>query len=334
MDFKLKQKTEDFSVKEVMNLKLEGGRFAYYRLFKKGYTTQKAVEIIAKKMGVRTKFVNFSGNKDKDAVTEQYVSVLHGKKINLDLGNIRLEYLGQGRKRINLGEHKGNEFEIVVRNITKKPKKIKWFVNYFDVQRFGKNLNNQLVGKLIIQKKFREACKLLPETKEHLEKHKNDFVGALRTIPKRTLRLLCNSYQSYLWNIIVSEILKTYKHRVLVFPLGNLAVPARKVKNRKIWVPGFSSELNKEEKAVLKREGVKKQDFRVKEMPELFLPGNPRDMIIDISPEIGKLERDELNKNKKKCKVRFFLPKGSYATMALKHMFIGKQSNNSFKSSN
>ena len=51
---------------------------------------------------------------------------------------------------------------------------------------------------------------------EYLEKNKNDYIGALRLIPKKILWLYIHSYQSYLWNIIAK---KSKKHKK-TFPLG------------------------------------------------------------------------------------------------------------------
>lgn len=319
--YKLKQIPEDFRVKEIINLEFEKGRYAYYKLIKKGYTTQRAVEIIAKKMGIKTKFINFAGNKDRNSIAEQYISILHGKKKGFEIPGIKLEYLGQGKKRINLGSLQGNEFEITIRNVLKKPKILSWFPNYFDVQRFGKNLNNHLIGKYIVKRKFDKACNLLPEVQEYLKKYPRDFIGALRILPKRTLRLICNSYQSYLWNLTVCEVLKKYKHVKIFFPLGELVVPKRKPKLKEIPIFGYNSEVIPEMEKVIKKEDIKQEDFKIKEMPELDLRGDLRKPIIEVKSWMGRLEEDEFNPGKKKFKLKFYLPKGSYATMFVRVLF-------------
>jgi len=46
-----------------------------------------------------------------------------------------------------------------------------------------------------------------------------------------------------------------------------------------------------------------------------------RKMFVKINNlEIGKLEDDDLNNGMKKVKIKFSLPKGSYATIAVKAM--------------
>ena len=154
MDYTIKQVPEDFVVREIFEPDLGSGRFACYRLTKRGWTTQSAVSQVSRALHKRPKFINFAGNKDKQAVTEQYTSILHGPGKDLELhgGDIRLEYLGQCRKRINLGDSQGNEFEITVRNLPEdaRPVAPEQVPNYFDEQRFGMNMNNHLVGMLCI----------------------------------------------------------------------------------------------------------------------------------------------------------------------------------------
>ena len=49
------------------------------------------------------------------------------------------------------------------------------------------------------------------------------------------------------------------------------------------------------------------------------LLGDLRDIIVPVQGfKIGKLLEDELNHNKKKVKIEFELPKGSYATLVMK----------------
>ena len=40
---------------------------------------------------------------------------------------------------------------------------------------------------------------------EHLQKQKNDFIGALKTIPFKMLKLYVHSYQSFLFNKALEE---------------------------------------------------------------------------------------------------------------------------------
>ena len=149
--FKFKQKPEDFKVTEKIKLDMfddpeKKGDYSYYTLTKKDQNTIDAVMIIAKAWHIKPKFINFAGTKDKNAVTEQVISISKGPKKDLYLDNITLNYLGQGNERINLGSLEGNGFEIIVETDNDlnngqilnglQVKKLTKTINYFDDQRF------------------------------------------------------------------------------------------------------------------------------------------------------------------------------------------------------
>lgn len=330
MPYRIKQVPEDFVVREMMELPLDGGRYSCYRLRKRGWTTQSAVSQVARALQKRPKFINFSGNKDKAAVTEQWISVLHGPARDLELqgGDITLEYLGKARSRINLGTSPGNEFEITVRDLPQgfAPANVAQVPNYFDEQRFGMNHNNHLVGRHLVRKEFREACGLIPEIMQWLERTPNDFVGALRSLPRRVLRIYAHSYQSWLWNRTASSVLEKSPHRKIQWILGDLLFPDKETDNMEIPIVGYDTEIPPDLggiiRGILKEEGLGLEDFKVKQFQEFDLRGGSRDMI--VSPEnlkIGSLEEDDLNPGKNKCLVKFSLQKGSYATMVVRAIF-------------
>ncbi len=323
----LKQQPEDFVVKEMFEPKLDGGRYGCYILWKRSYTTEKAIQTLSRKLRIRSKFFNASGNKDKYAVTEQFITISRGPRRDVEMNDIRLTYLGQTSERMNMGTASGNSFEITVRDMgDEKPKPIRMFPNYFDEQRFGKNLNNHEVGKLIIRKDFEGACRMVPETHWRLKQDPRDFVGALRSLPKGILRMYPNSFQSWLWNLTVSSYLSGSQHREIEYPLGKLAVPSRVVKNLEVPVLGYESKIPENLKGIIEdlvvSQGIDLRDFRVSQVPELDLSGDFRKMM--VKPEnlkLGKAEDDELNPGKKKVRVSFSLPNGSYATMLVRCLF-------------
>lgn len=330
MAFKIKQIPEDFIVRESHSLQIKLGRFAYYRLSKRGWTTQSAVNQVARALGKRLKFINYSGNKDKQALTEQHISILHGPKKGLELqgGDIKLEYLGQGRDRLNLGASPGNDFEITVRNLAKnsKPGFSGQIPNYFDEQRFGMNLNNHVIGKLIVKRDFEKACKLIPETSGWLRKSPRDYVGALRSLPKQVLRIYVHAYQSFLWNKGAVKYLEKFPHRKISWALGELVIPEKAVKSIKIPIIGYDSKIPRglglTVRQLLKQEGISLNDFKIKQFPEFDLKGHSRNLMVEPKNlEIGPLQKDDLNPRKRKCLVKFFLPSGSYATMVIKAIF-------------
>ncbi len=323
----MKQQPEDFVVKEIFEPKLGGGRYGCYLLWKRSYTTEKAVRTLSRKLRIRGKYFNSSGNKDKYAVTEQFITISRGPKRDVEMNDIRLTYLGQTTERMNMGTASGNSFEITVRGLgDEKPKKVKAFPNYFDEQRFGRNLNNHDVGKLIIRKDFEGACRMIPETQERLKECPADFVGALRSLPKGILRMYPNSYQSWLWNQTVSSHISGLPHREIGYPLGRLAVPAGSIKNMDVPVIGYESSIPLDLKGIINglinSQGIDLRDFRVSQVPELDLSGDVRRMMIAPGNlKMGKPEDDELNPGKKKTRISFSLPNGSYATMLVRCLF-------------
>ena len=67
---------------------------------------------------------------------------------------------------------------------------------------------------------------------------------------------------------------------------------------------------------------IKLDDFIIRQFPYLIEETVYRDVFVKIKDfKILNYEKDELNPEKFKEKISFFLPKGSYATMVIKQMF-------------
>ncbi|MBI4453116.1 tRNA pseudouridine(13) synthase TruD [Candidatus Woesearchaeota archaeon] len=325
------------------------GEYSYYKLIKKNCNTIDAITRIANHWNIYPKFINFAGTKDKNALTEQLISIKKGPKKGLFLDNIELKYLGQGNERINLGCLKGNEFEIIVES-DNSPREMVKTINYFDDQRFGVNNDNHIIGKLLLQRKFNDVCKTLKLVVEA-----NNYVGALRTINKRVLLLYLHAYQSYLWNETVKEFIKhefikgSDKYFEIEYALGELFIPEEMntVQNHKIPLIGFGVETDNEVirdilNALLVSEGISFSDFVIREMPEISCVGEDRNLLVDIENlKIEEMETEKKTfktkllktlKNFKKIfseqkpeikeyKLSFFLNKGSYGTIVLKSLF-------------
>ena len=327
--YKIKQLPEDFIVREISSVNTEeNGFYSYFLLKKINHTTIGALEILSQKLDVPLKNFGFAGNKDKNAVTEQKISIFKGSKNieNIRLSGIELKYLGNGKSPISLGGLEGNEFTITIRNlgndgiekIKNYEKKRTNIPNLFGTQRFSKN--NHLVGKAIIKKEFREAIKLLLENKgnaedeitKYLEGNKNNFIGALRLIPLKTRKLFVHACQSFLFNEIANEYLKNID-KSEYDETGNIEIP----------VIGFNFEidaikntaLKKIIKNILEKEKISPRDFVINQMPELTSEGGYRNLFFGLNNlKILEINGDELNKNKQKIKINFLLPKSCYAT--------------------
>lgn len=320
---KIKQIPEDFIVDEIPNIKASNkGNYACFLLEKRNYTTMRVVEKVAEFLRTPLKNIGFAGNKDKNAITTQLISIKNIKKDRLKdfkQKDVSLKFRGYSNKPISLGDLEGNKFKITMRNLTEKDikkKKILKIPNYFGEQRFSRN--NKDVGKEIIKKNFKKALELIiknekdEKLKEYLKKNPKNFVGALRLIPKKILMLYVHSYQSFIWNKAVEKFLKNKN--------------IKKIKNIKIPIAGFGTEFKNKEiekiiKNILKKEKISLRDFIINQIPEISSEGNERNLFVEIKDLKFKIENDELNKGKKKCVVDFSLPKGSYATIVIKYLF-------------
>ncbi|MEK6939075.1 MAG: tRNA pseudouridine(13) synthase TruD [Nanoarchaeota archaeon] len=335
----LKQIPEDFVVKEISNVVVSNsGKYLYFKLSKREENTLDVIKNLSKALHLPEKNFGVAGNKDRNALTEQICSVLGTTKENLlkvKLNNLTLEFLGYGEIPISLGDLEANYFEIVIRNLEPKTKvnKTGYFPNYFDEQRFSEH--NVEIGRALVKKEFKKAAELVDNrnSQDWLQERPQDFVGALKKVPIRLLRIYINAYQGYLWNETVSLYLKKkvknyteseYSQGKLVF-----VEEPEKLKDLKIPIVGFGGEdliKDKEIKVIieslLQKEKLSYSDFIIKQIPELTLEGEERAAFVEVRDlRTGKLELDELNSTKHKIKVSFTLGKGSYATLCIRALF-------------
>ncbi|MEM2960191.1 MAG: tRNA pseudouridine(13) synthase TruD, partial [Candidatus Bathyarchaeia archaeon] len=193
------------------------------------------------------------------------------------------------------------------------------FPNYFGEQRFGIEKNNHIIGKYILKGEFEEAVieyitkekrkqndKCINEIETDMRNHnfgkvlekipkylkyertilnhllykRNDYVGALRKLPRSVLLMFVHSVQSYLFNILLHQKLEEAEPRNKInieegeylcgknwygfpeinridgtFPVGKLI--------------GYSSKPNKREKEILDIEGLSVENFKIKSIPEI-----------------------------------------------------------------
>ena len=331
--YKIKQIPQDFIVIEKTNQKFQKGNYHYFKLTKTNFTTAQATSKIADILKIPLKSIGYAGTKDKKAITTQAISIKTKRELKnftINKPNLKLIYLGTKNKPLSLGDLEGNHFEITIRNITNQPKNPIspiFIPNYFDKQRFS--TNNKEIGEFIIKKDFKSAAKLLeannhPKLIQHLKKYPTDYVGAIMKINKRILLLYIHSYQSFLFNELLSQYIIQHlkKYITKTFSFGKLAFPLEKIsKQRKLPIIGFNTKPSCSK--ILKKHKISKRDFIIKQLPLLSQQGDMRNAFIEVKNlKFFKLKKDELNKNKKKITISFTLQKGSYATMVIKYLFI------------
>ncbi len=337
--YTLKQTPEDFIVTEIPKLKLaDSGRYLYLKITKKNKNTLDVVKQLARILHIPEKEIGFAGNKDKNAVTEQVFSVkgVSQEKIaKLEIPEVKIKILGSGNTPLTLGDLEGNQFEITLRNLQKeKIQKVQNIPNYFDEQRFASN--NAAIGKNLIKKDFSKALELMNYSPcaRHLERHKNDFIGALKLLPMRLLKMYVNAYQSYLWNKTLAEYLRGQGEveKKVEYSLGKFVFVKNSEKYASLEIPlvGCGGLTFKDEKVhqilseILQQEKVTPADFVIKQIKELTQMGELRKAFVEVKGLIvNKPEPDELNSGKKKVKIEFSLDKGSYATIVIRALIAG-----------
>ena len=263
----IRRQVEDFIVNEVSIDGLTAGPscdypsseegYWWFVMEKRGIDTVTALIILSKQWGLRRNTLSAAGLKDSKAITYQFVSVLGDftpPKERADLGRVSAYCFFKRPFYLKPGLLYGNRFKIWVRDASKPEnleplieelKRVRGVPNYYGYQRFGTiRPNTHLIGKYIIQGRYREAveelvqrvypreygrvaearryvaetgdyagaAEMLPSSLRH-EKHvvrylanrPGDYYGALRSLPLYIRRLFVGAYQAYLFNKILSR---------------------------------------------------------------------------------------------------------------------------------
>lgn len=241
------------------------------------------------------------------------------------------------------------------------------FVNYFGEQRFGTvRKNTHLVGEQIIKENYKGAVlEFLTNTKgeinkearnarqnlketldykkafeefpqylrlertmiEWLKEHPKDYVNALRKIPRGISLLFVHAFQSYLFNLELSERVEAkdfeakdneYYCASNFYGFPNIE---EKVENgEKGWlctnIIGYESKTNKIEEKLLQRFSITKENFKLKQFTELSSRGTFRPFFAPYKNFEFKKEENK-KENKKEEIFTFELPSGCYATVLL-----------------
>ncbi len=172
----------------------------------------------------------------------------------------------------------------------------------------------------------------------HLNAYPKDYVGALRRLPRALQLMFVHAYQSWLFNQLLEQRRADGKLFEAVkgdwwckvdrngFPKAGDAeeVTSKKkvdevtelVGKNKAFVLGhiigYETKPSEDEEKLLKKEGIKPGDFNFASMPELSSKGSLRPLFVTMAgfEVLGK----------EPVKIRFLLPAGAYATVALQEL--------------
>lgn len=192
----IRNRYEDFYVEEIPDLLPTGeGPNIWIWIEKIGRTTLDVVLDIARDLHIDRKRMGFAGMKDKKARTRQWVCIANMDSEeqmeavkNLDIYKTDFLKIERGRKKLRMGQLKGNKFGILIRDIDDiegsadianevlKELETTGVPNYYGWQRFGKpRTNTHLVGEALINNDLGEAVRRYignPSEEEHEENQK------------------------------------------------------------------------------------------------------------------------------------------------------------------
>jgi tRNA pseudouridine13 synthase len=233
------------------------------------------------------------------------------------------------------------------------------FPNYFGPQRFGMRGNNHIVGRHIVRGDFRAAVKEFIENEDdgnldskmarlaakneginertfelfprklnhertmmrHLLRKPGDYIGAIKEIPRNLQMMLVQSYQSHLFNLMASERIRAGE----LEPKGGTGTcglnsygfidpetdGSEYALGRMI---GYDTIPTEEEESILWKEGIEIANFRIHHLPELSMRGSARSLLSNMKGfKVSGKEKDAMT-------LGFALPKGSYATVAIREI--------------
>lgn len=267
--------------------------------------------------------------------------------------------------------------------------KIQGFPNFFGIQRFGIiRPITHLVGKYLMQADFEKAVmtyltflddhedlesyqarKQLLETNDfkkafhdfpnHLIYEKsmlnilqvdpNDFIGAIKELPKNLITMFVYAYQSYLFNRILCERIRRnlpIDAAILgdvILPMKNgnpidepIAVSSinvdkvnRQIKREKAVVSSIllgrdsvlsKGEMGEIERKIIADENVDKRDFIIPDIPLASSFGTRRGLFAPLQNLSYQIIDDTLYADKKAVQIQFDLKKGCYATSFLREI--------------
>ncbi len=317
----LKAKPEDFFVKEKINFELTGeGEHEWVFLEKINQNTQDVIALLAKKTNTPVKNIGHSGLKDKNAVTQQWLSFHRPGMPNIDwqaidIGTIKILKIKKHNKKLKIGTHQNNEFVILINlekinadDIKTKIDQIvkNGFVNYFGEQRFGNNGNNVVKARKWLDKQFKlsKAKKSL-----YISTLRSEFFNLAlsnRVAANKWAKvidgdylMLNNSQSFFLYNSVEKETIKkrlldkdlSISHNLL----GCLAKGTFNQFETSVLENGFASVLN------------------------LFALQKIQAQKRAIRAEVKKLSYS-LNENQKTLELKFSLNKGQYATSLIREI--------------
>lgn len=174
----IKRRYEDFVVDEVPAYRPCGsGEHVYITIEKTGLATMRAVNDVARALGIPPRAIGVAGLKDARGVTRQTISVQGIDPVrirDLQIPRIRIVAVDRHTNKLRIGHLRGNRFAIRMRETD--PARLadvqavlavlsrRGAPNYFMQQRFGSRGDTGLIGKALLHADFDTAAALIAGT--------------------------------------------------------------------------------------------------------------------------------------------------------------------------
>jgi tRNA pseudouridine13 synthase len=169
---KLRQTPDDFQVQELPTVTpAASGRFAFYALDKRGWTTHDAVDLIRREWKLHPSSLSYGGLKDRHAATTQFLTIAGGRPEGFRKFDVLLRHLGYVDEAYTSEHFSGNRFRVTLRHMTGDEVdravatldevRSVGVANYFDDQRFGSvPLSGEFVGRAMVVGDWESALRL------------------------------------------------------------------------------------------------------------------------------------------------------------------------------
>jgi len=152
----IKSRPEDFQVDEELGFEPSGeGEHLFLQVEKSALSTPELVDRISRDYSIHPRHIGFSGLKDKNALTSQWLSLhLPGPQTIPEVAAsdaYRVLRAQRNRSKLRRGSHKSNFFRVCIRKLQALPADSRsqldaisnqGIANYFGAQRFGRDQDN------------------------------------------------------------------------------------------------------------------------------------------------------------------------------------------------
>jgi len=171
----IKRRYEDFRVEEIPAYEPCGsGDHCYFVIEKTGLSTMRAINDVARELGVLSRDIGLAGLKDARGVTVQMLSVEHvdpARVAALNIPRIRVLSVSRHRNKLKIGHLRGNRFVVKLREVDRARlgdlRAIcdllhrRGVPNYFGQQRFGSRGDTWQMGRAVLHGDYQTVLDLM-----------------------------------------------------------------------------------------------------------------------------------------------------------------------------